>query len=345
LERLGLRRIWGYHVVDVYSKAFDVIFFADNGLGENADDLLTAMIYFMNRKQNRENPLCGLPLNIYSDPGSGFRSKAFANFNYYFGINHLTHEAGRANSTGAVESRIRYNQRFERKFGFMIRNFMEHEDRFEAFKEFMETEVVKYNFEKGFYSKWESGLTMEPVLPQRQDFVYARTEPEIASVDGFGEVVLDKNKYYVSPDLKGQKVLLKRRFCNFPVAVDANKIEYICQNERAVVLGEGYYGNKKTDWERNREEVKTLAGQIKRGFALSPITENNISAEDVFFSLCEDMAIGASEIPEDMQREALLFFESRLREEGQVSKEDRDSIQKIFHMYLDRSDRYETARS
>ena len=100
LVDIGSQRITRYPVVDHCTGCFYVHYAVERG--ESAAGALTALIEAMSDRGPRD-PMHGVPLHLYTDPGSAYRSSLLREFCERLGIKLQHHAAGAARSTGAVE--------------------------------------------------------------------------------------------------------------------------------------------------------------------------------------------------------------------------------------------------
>jgi len=250
----GLYKIWVYYLVDMYSKAFIAIPFAPEPKGkdarmggENFEDWLTAMMFAMLPKHNlpklhtsdgilrtkhpfEGSPFEGLPTILYTDKGSGIGgSKSMQNIfkRLGHGSRILTHEAGKPNSKGLVESRIGAVKRsFESS---LLRHTVKTLDDlryyYAAWSDYQ-------NRKKGSYDKFIEGSKNRKIIRVSQEnFQDAMVTHTMRTVDGFGTIQIEKTKYYVNEALTQKKVYVFKAAGDEPrfIAEDENGNIYNCE--------------------------------------------------------------------------------------------------------------------
>lgn len=94
------KRIVRYIVIDHTSGVFYQRY--EQAAGESAEGVLRTLIDFMD-KRGHHDPAHGLPLILYTDPGSANTSSLVTGFCEQLGIRVIHHGPGTANATGAVE--------------------------------------------------------------------------------------------------------------------------------------------------------------------------------------------------------------------------------------------------
>jgi hypothetical protein len=99
LAKLNHERVIRWLIVDHYSGAF----FAFYTLGsEDAKTAVDMLIQAMCRR-GTDDPLCGRPVILYTDPGPAYTAALFQTLVARTGIRHITHKPGQARATGSVE--------------------------------------------------------------------------------------------------------------------------------------------------------------------------------------------------------------------------------------------------
>ena len=250
----GLYKIWVYYLVDMYSKAFIAIPFAPEPKGkdarmggENFDDWLTALMFAMLPKHNlpklrtsdgilrtkhpfEGSPLEGLPTILYTDLGSGIggnntMKRIFQRLGH--GSRILTHEAGKPNSKGLVESRIGAVKRsFESSLlRHTIKTLDDLRYYYAAWSDYQ-------NRKKGFYDKFLEGAKNRKIIRvSKENFQDAMVTHTMRSVGGFGQIQIDGFNYYVNEALAQKKVYVFKAAGDEPrfVAEDEDGNIYQCE--------------------------------------------------------------------------------------------------------------------
>lgn len=117
LIEIAWQRIIRYVVADHYSACLYVRY--EQARGEDARGVISTLVEAINDRGERD-PMHGVPLQVYMDPGSGNKSSLVIQFLRDLGATPFWHEAGNARATGAVESAQNIVERdFESRLRFM----------------------------------------------------------------------------------------------------------------------------------------------------------------------------------------------------------------------------------
>ena len=101
LIEIAGQRIIRYLAVDHYSAAIYLHY--EQARGEDARGVITTLVEAISDRGERD-PMHGVPLQVYMDPGSGNKSSLLTQFLRDLESTPLWHEAGNARATGAVEA-------------------------------------------------------------------------------------------------------------------------------------------------------------------------------------------------------------------------------------------------
>lgn len=101
LIEIAGQRIIRYLAVDHYSAAIYLHY--EQARGEDARGVITTLVEAISDRGERD-PMHGVPLQVYMDPGSGNKASLVTQFLRDLEIAPLWHEAGNARATGAVEA-------------------------------------------------------------------------------------------------------------------------------------------------------------------------------------------------------------------------------------------------
>ena len=118
LERIESERVWRYLCVDHYSGSI----FCHYVLGaESGVNLVESFIRAVTPRTvgGQADPFCGVPLNVYMDPGSANTGALFKNLARRIGVGLMVHAPGNAKATGGVE---RPHDIWERAFESALRS-------------------------------------------------------------------------------------------------------------------------------------------------------------------------------------------------------------------------------
>lgn len=95
------RHVIRYCVVDHKSGAFYVRYY--NASGEKVEDVLDCLFRAMAPKDDPKYPFRGVPMELWTDPGSAFTAAPLANLCEALGVTLRAHMAGNPRAKGAVE--------------------------------------------------------------------------------------------------------------------------------------------------------------------------------------------------------------------------------------------------
>lgn len=171
LEKRGLTKVFIYAIVELYSRAYLVRYYAPSPRSsnakygsENATDWWDFILYAMYEKEpvslgktSYTIPIFGRPSIIYSDKGSGLI--ALREFFSRMGIRFETHMPGNSRAKGTVERRIgAWKQATER---MLRRELVESLDQL---REWSDQWMVYDNYKKGTFQKFVEGTRAKPVV-------------------------------------------------------------------------------------------------------------------------------------------------------------------------------------
>lgn len=277
IRKQGLKKIWIYVVVDMYSSLFFAKAFADYRLGENSDDWYETLYEaFLPKK---DNPMQGIPELIFSDQGNPFNSAHLKRMCNYFGIHQTVHMPGNPRAKGKVERRIGLiQQQIEKRLTLLPK-----ERRFttiEQFNSFLTALTNQYNNLKGYTGLYLKGLT-NLVSVTEADLAASVVEPLTRVVNAYGEVSIDSHKYYVASDIpRGTKLTIYRTYTGDLIAQDSENRQFVLEKEknREVIFGEEYKALPKTDRDRMREAALEEGKRISNNIILDDLTpeKNNL---------------------------------------------------------------------
>lgn len=343
IRKLGLKKIWLYVAVDLFSRAWWCRGFADEHLGENSADYFEFFRECFLPKAGI--PMHGLPRVIYSDPGSALRSKMIQRMCDYLGIKHITHEAHLSRATGAVESRIHVIKRQgEAKLALLPNS--ERPQTIEQYNDFIQGYAREHNAKSGAWIKWHKN-TVGLVTVTDQDIINSVAEPFTRLIDVYGCISVDAQKYEVvdSHELIGQKVDVWRRLDGSMVVQSTDGRLFAVKETGAVeVIADGKHGHKfpKSPGDLNREiaivEGKKFRRSIMREDVASrkqkvlhmpaagtpldkpapvPLDEYQ-DIESAWLFLTQAIGYARAELPEDTRIKIDTFFEALMGMEPPV---------------------------
>jgi hypothetical protein len=284
LAKKNLSKIWVYYFVDMYSKAFIVMPFASlpKGInskksGENADDWYDFLKFCLLPKSNLISPLSerkppfldcpveGQPTILFCDQGSGIGgSKLIKNLCGNLGIKIVTHMPGHPSAKGIVEGRI---SAFKRSYESMINP--DHIKDINHLIYFYQAWTDYHNQTSGAYDKWREGVKNMPIIRLTdQNFKDASVSYVYRVIDAYGCIAIDNKYFFVTEDesWRGEKVQVYTSYAR------EGGLRYSVLLDKKIVLciegkpGHGFEDVKlfqTSEGAKNREEVKTLSGQIK----------------------------------------------------------------------------------
>ena len=368
LAREQLIKIWVYFFVDMYSKAFLAMPFASlpkgknsKKGGENADDHYSFLKFCLLPKNNLVSPLdnfppplldCpieGQPTILFCDQGSGIGgSKLIKNLCGNLGIGIVTHMPGNPSAKGVIEGRI---SAFKRTYESQINRAL-----FKNINQliyFYQAWANDYNKRHGLYDRWRAGVKDKPIIRlTEQNFKDASVMRIERVIDAYGCIAIDTKYFFVTEDesWRGQKVQVYRSY------VREGGLRYSVLLDKKIVPcleGRPSHGFKdiksfpKSEGARNREEVNTLAGQIRSRQIFEDILPEQgdgkvrhlpgkfITKEvhtplvrDKFYSvenaldwLLNQNGLFLEEIPKHYQDTIMSTFNMLLKEEGSIDGE------------------------
>jgi len=338
LRKYGFQKIWIYASVDLYSKAYNLMAFAGEHLGENTLHWTMFCKYAM--QNNKKNLFCGIPRIIYSDRGSGLTSGAFARFARYFGISLETHLPGNPRAKGAIESRLgAVKSKFEKKLNILPYKI----STIEELNEYLQNECYNDNLLSGKTALWRKGLQGELLIPTDAQISMALSKPFTKKVTKYGTIVIDKKHYFVDWDEVGSKVDVMVTLNGMITAENPDGKIFICEEGKKEVVFETYHGVPKSEERVMRAEAIAEGARIKKLITIGDIKspETNITplpvkskdyqsgglmpeyktTEEAWLYVCHSTGIYRGDLPEDILEEADKFLESAISLFGFISAE------------------------
>jgi hypothetical protein len=345
IRRLKLRKVWMYFVVDKYSGAFVIRFYIGNELGENPQDWLETYAYCMCSSDEKDGriPMQGIPLNLYGDKGA-MNNSMMEKFGYYFGINIDWHLPGNSRASGKVESRISAVKRlYETLWNSAIIDSAEHNTKFDSFCDFMHEWMIETNESKGLYSNYRLGLKFKEEITSKH-ILQSILEPEIKPVSNYGEIQVDGTTYYVHSDLNGTKVKITRRFPNTVYATDYLGDTHECTTDLKKVVYGKFHSHKKTEIQRNKEDVYEMAKDFKANTSPEDLlpskilpfrtkNDNIYSVQKAINVLLEKTNTNIENIPDETLDMFKEFFRAALIENIKITPENMETAIQIFTKY------------
>ncbi len=337
IKRLGLKKIWLYVAVDLYSKAWWCRGFADLHLGENAADYFEFFRELFLPKQGV--PMHGVPRVIYSDPGSSLKGKMIGRMCDYLGIKLIHHMPHHPRAKGPVEARIHAIQRQ----GEALLALLPKEERpadIEAYNSFMQDFARKHNAKSGAWTKWHQN-TVGLTTVSESDIIQSVAEPFTRLIDVWGCISVNAVQYEVvdGQELIGQRVDVWRRLNGSLVVQSVDgRLFAVKETGPVEVIADGtdYHGFKKTEGEANRElailESKKFHRTISRG-AVAPKKQQVLHIPAAGTPLQKNSAVPL-EAYEDSQSAWLFLAEYTGYARAELSDETRDKIDKFFEILL-----------
>ena len=277
IRKMGLKKIWLYCVVDMFSNQFFVKAFADYHLGENSQDWFETVSEAMLPK--KDNPMQGIPEIIYSDKGNPFSASLMKRMADYFGIRQLTHMPGNPRAKGKVERRIGLiHQLFEKRITLLPK-----ESRFKSLDQLNHYLRINTNNlcqTRGYAQNYLTGLTSLRTVTE-QDLANSIIEPKTRKVNAYGCVSIDKKEYFVASDiLRGSEVTIYCRHNGEMIAQDAQLRQHKLDpaGRKAAVIGESYHAFKLTDADHLRTEAIREGKRIRNAITIDDLTpqESNL---------------------------------------------------------------------
>lgn len=203
LRREGLRRIWLFFAVDMFSGAWFCRAYAPEGGGEDTGTWIEFLTEAFSGKSGI--PLSGIPYNLYSDRGSGLTSNETQSFLNRLGINVATHLPGNPRAKGLVEGRI---SAAKRSHETLLKGLEEEYLDLPLLNDHYERWQIYHNTVSGAYDKFCEGSKQNPIRIADSDSIRnARFAFRIRKLDVYGQVSVKwtskgkSEKYFVSRDL------------------------------------------------------------------------------------------------------------------------------------------------
>lgn len=266
IRKLGLKKIWLYVVVDLYSRAWWCRGFADEKLGENSADYFEFFRECFLPKQGI--PMHGLPRVLYSDPGSALQSKMLARMCDYLGIKQIFHAPHHSRATGAVEARIHAIKRQgEAKLALLPQD--QRPATIEEYNDFIQGYAREHNAKSGAWIKWHKN-TVGLVTVTDQDIINSVAEPFTRLIDVHGCISVNAQLFEVvdSQELIGQKVDVWRRLDGSMVVQSNDGRLFAVKNTGPVEVspdGTRFHAFKKSAGEINRDLAIVEGKKFRRG--------------------------------------------------------------------------------
>lgn len=266
IRKLGLKKIWLYVVVDLYSRAWWCRGFADIRLGENSADYFEFLRECFLQKHG--SPMHGLPRVIYSDPGSALQSKLLGRMCDYLGIKQIFHEAHHSRATGSVESRIHAIKRQgEAKLSLLPDH--ERPKTIEEYNEFIQDYARLHNAKSGAWIKWSKN-TIGLKTVTDQDMINSVVEPFTRKIDTYGCISVDAEKFEVENghEFIHEKVDVWRRLDgSLVVQVADGRLLAVKSTGPVEVIadGEHFHAFPKSSGEINRDLAILEGKKFRRG--------------------------------------------------------------------------------
>lgn len=285
LARERLSKIWVYYGVDMHSKSFLAMPYAALPItagarnpGESAETWLEFLKFFMLNKRDLQSPLeskpapllnCpieGIPHILYCDRGSGIgKSNRVNSLCRKLGTQIITHLPGNPSAKGIVESRISaFKRSFETQFL---------PDKISNINELVYLYLAWGNWwceQRGYYAAWQRGIVGHDIHRVTDEtFRDANISHFIRTIDGFGCVDIDKQKWFVTWDehYKKSKVKIYR-----PQTHDG-EVRYMAELNDGTLIDcrqgmpehdfEDIKSHPKSAGQRNREDLTQMTRQIK----------------------------------------------------------------------------------
>ncbi|WP_017863252.1 integrase catalytic domain-containing protein [Leptospira santarosai] len=203
LRREGLRRIWLFFAVDLYSGAWFCRAYAPEGGGE---DTATWIDFLTDCLLSKERiPLQGVPLNIYCDRGSGMRSDEMKTFLNRLRILVTTHVAGNPSAKGMVEGRISASKRSHET---MLKALEDDYLDLVSLNEHYSQWQIFHNTQSGAYARFCESTNSRPLRSVNADDIRnARFAFHKRKVDAYGVISIKwgsrakVEKFFVARDL------------------------------------------------------------------------------------------------------------------------------------------------
>ncbi|EKN89023.1 integrase core domain protein [Leptospira interrogans str. 2003000735] len=267
LKREGLRRIWLFFAVDLYSGAWFCRAYAPEGGGEDTAtwiDFLTD--YFLSKDSI---PLQSVPLNIYCDRGSGMSSNEMRTFLDRLGISVTTHLPGNPSAKGMVEGRISGSKRsHETLLKGLEDDYLDLVSLNEHYKQWQ----IFHNTQSGAYMRFCESTNSKPLHSVNADDIRnARFAFHKRKVDAYGVISIKwgakakVEKFFVARDLpKGLELHVFRDVTGKVKALDPRTGRmYDCDPRGKQRRKMGTFHND-IDYDWNDTEAEQLRKEVRR---------------------------------------------------------------------------------
>lgn len=292
LAREHLVKIWVYYCVDLYSKCFLAMPFANlpregrRNAGENADDWFEFLKFFILPKNNLPSPIegkphplanCpieGLPDIIYCDKGSGIgNSKLIKNtFGHPgMGTRIVTHMPGNPSAKGMVEGRISAFKRSV-EVGLIPHTI----NNINQLIYFYLKWADYFNKQYGFYDAWRRGIKDHPIIRvTEEDFHHASVSCTTRVISQYGTVSINNKEFFVTYDeryLHTKATIYRPRTSNRTVGTTEERYTAVLFDGTCVDLKAGipehdfehFKSHPKTIGAKNREDSSNITQNIKK---------------------------------------------------------------------------------
>lgn len=302
LQKDGLKKIWVFFAVDLYSDAYFLHAFAPEpttpGAKRGGENSVTWMQFLDMAFLPKNNfPFEGLPEGLYSDRFSGIAAKTGALTNYLrtLEITSKTHFPGNSRAKGRVE-RMQgiFKQRFETVLNLF--NTSRREINLESLNRYALASTREHNEKTGRFAKYLEGLKAHPTrkvtLKNLQD---ARVHHVTRSLTSYKTVTIkwdrlsESQTYFIegAADFeRGKKFHIYKNVNGVVKAQDPNDGRvYNCDPRGALAvrygsheLLDGRHGLAETDAEKRRKEIVKNDRTFRRALNFDAIfpPENNL---------------------------------------------------------------------
>lgn len=337
IKRLGLKKIWLYVIVDLYSKAWWCRGFADEHLGENAGDYFEFFRECFLPKKGV--PMHGVPRVLYSDPGSSLKGKMIGRMCDYLGIQLIHHMPHRPRAKGPVEARIHAIQR-QGEALLALLSPAERPADINSYNSFMQDFARKHNAKSGAWIKWHQN-TIGLTTVTENDIINSVAEPFTRLIDVYGCISVNGQKYEVvdSHELIGQKVDVWRRLNGSLVVQSIDGRLFAVKETGPVEVtadGTDYHGFRKTKGEENRELAILEGKKFRRGLLREDVTAEKQQVLHMPASgtpLQKQSAVPLDEY-QDSESAWLFICEHTGYARAEFSEETRSKIDNFFEILL-----------
>ena len=214
IDKTPKQAIHRWVMADHATGAFVPMYF--DSPGERIEDMLQFLFWAWRPKDDPRLSFSGLPIMLYTDPGTAFRSTALRNLCKAYDIRLDHHEAGRARSTGSVE---RHHFTFERYFESRLRleplksvEQLITTARLEAMKLCTTRPHSRHGMTRfEAFERTAPQPLRVPVDDYEQFCWLAHGREEEATVDGALAVVVNKRRYRLDPEqvTRKQKIIVR----------------------------------------------------------------------------------------------------------------------------------------